>query len=90
MKALTVSTIFVVMCLVLACGTSLSVQTQGRIQNCLDLAASLKRDVPDSGPVALKTQALYCDLQGALRDGKIAVPAASGSAASFECPKVAP
>ena len=74
----------------LACGTSLSSQTQGRIQNCLDLAASLKRDVPDSGPVALKTQALYCNLQGVMRDGKVPVPATSGSAALFDCPKAMP
>lgn len=67
----------------IACGTHLSALDQQRAINAVDLFASLRKDVPDSGPAQLKTQAGYCNGRALLRSAGVAVP----DAGEVTCPK---
>jgi hypothetical protein len=64
------------------CGTHFSALDTGRIETCVDLAASIRHDLPDSGPVRIKGESLLCDLQAIEKSGGL-----TPTDAGVLCPK---
>jgi hypothetical protein len=68
----------------ISCGTHLTSIDAQRAQNMTDEFVSIQHDIPDSGPVRLKTQSGYCVGQSLLKSAGVSSDAGAGA---FQCPK---
>jgi hypothetical protein len=68
--------------LLAACGSHLTAVDKDRLDTSRELAESLRKDLPDSGPVRIKGQALICDLRAI--EGNVGIDSTDGG---VQCPK---
>lgn len=63
----------------ISCATHLATAQKNQLEDSLALAVSIKRDLPDSGPVHIKGDTLVCDLVAIERAGGMTIQGDAGA-----------